>query len=52
MNLRPVDLMVPLFLGAMLLPLPALAHCDGMDGPVVTLAQKSLDARNVNLVLP
>lgn len=30
----------------------ALGHCDGMDGPVVTLARKALEAGNVNLVLP
>jgi len=30
----------------------AIGHCDGMDGPVVTLARKALEARNVNLVLP
>ena len=29
----------------------ALAHCDGMDGPVVKAAQKALGTRNVNLVL-
>jgi len=28
-----------------------LAHCDGMDGPVVKAARKALEARNVNLVL-
>ena len=27
------------------------AHCDGMDGPVVTAAQKALDTGDVNLVL-
>lgn len=27
------------------------AHCDGMDGPVVTAAQKALETGNVNLVL-
>ena len=27
------------------------AHCDGMDGPVVTAAQKALEIGNVNLVL-
>jgi hypothetical protein len=27
-------------------------HCDGMDGPVVTLARKALETGNVNLVLP
>lgn len=30
----------------------AIGHCDGMDGPVVTLAKKALDSGNVNLVLP
>jgi hypothetical protein len=30
----------------------ALGHCDGIDGPVVTLARKALEAGNVNLVLP
>jgi hypothetical protein len=29
-----------------------LGHCDGVDGPVVTLARRALDAGNVNLVLP
>ncbi len=27
------------------------AHCDGMDGPVVTAAKKALETGNVNLVL-
>ena len=30
----------------------ALGHCDGLDGPVVTVARKSLETGNVNLVLP
>jgi hypothetical protein len=30
----------------------AFGHCDGVDGPVVTLARKALEAGNVNLVLP
>ena len=29
-----------------------LGHCDGIDGPVVTLARKALEAAKVNLVLP
>jgi hypothetical protein len=29
-----------------------LGHCDGLDGPVVSLARRALDAGNVNLVLP
>ena len=31
--------------------LPAAAHCDTLDGPVVAAARKALDAGNVNLVL-
>ena len=31
--------------------LPATAHCDTLDGPVVAAARKALDAANVNLVL-
>ncbi len=30
----------------------ALAHCDTMDGPVVTLAGKALEKKDVTLVLP
>ncbi len=30
----------------------AFGHCDGLDGPVVTLARKALESGNVNLVLP
>jgi hypothetical protein len=44
-----------LFIAAVLFlfaPLPnALAHCDGLDGPVVQGAQKALDTGDVNLVL-
>ncbi len=29
-----------------------IGHCDGLDGPVVTLARKALEAGNVNPVLP
>ena len=31
--------------------LPAAAHCDTLDGPVVAAARKALDTGNVNLVL-
>jgi hypothetical protein len=31
--------------------LPAAAHCDTLDGPVVGAARKALDTGNVNLVL-
>ncbi|HOB73025.1 MAG TPA: DUF6448 family protein [Phycisphaerae bacterium] len=30
---------------------PALAHCDGLDGPVVNAARQALTAQDVNLVL-
>ena len=36
---------------ALLAPQRALAHCDGMDGPVVKAAQQALATGNVNLVL-
>ena len=29
-----------------------IGHCDTLDGPLVTLAQKALEQKNVNLVLP
>lgn len=32
-------------------PRPALAHCDGLDGPVVTAARQALQAGDPNLVL-
>lgn len=35
----------------LLAPTGLLAHCDGLDGPVVVAAQKALEAGNVNLVL-
>jgi hypothetical protein len=34
-----------------LAPARALAHCDGLDGPVVKAAQRALDTRNPALVL-
>lgn len=35
-----------------LAPRVATAHCDTLDGPVVTLARQALETGNVNLVLP
>ncbi|HKZ74884.1 MAG TPA: DUF6448 family protein [Steroidobacteraceae bacterium] len=40
------------FILAMALPGSTGAHCDTLDGPVVTLAQQALDTGNVKLVLP
>jgi hypothetical protein len=34
-----------------LIPARALAHCDGLDGPVVKAAQRALETRNPALVL-
>lgn len=34
-----------------LTPARALAHCDGLDGPVVKAAQRALETRNAALVL-
>ncbi len=42
----PLDLDGGLLLGW------AIGHCDTLDGPVVTLARKSLETGNVNHVLP
>ena len=36
---------------ALLVPQPAFAHCDGMDGPVVMAAQQALATGNVKFVL-
>lgn len=52
---KPVSLastLFTLFTLLMMLPAPAAAHCDALDGPVVTLARQALDQGNVNLVLP
>ncbi|MCG6535508.1 MAG: DUF6448 family protein [Syntrophales bacterium LBB04] len=47
-KLMPVCFMV---LAISLLPSAVLAHCDGLDGPVVAAAKKALETENVNLVL-
>jgi hypothetical protein len=36
---------------AALMPVRALAHCDGLDGPVVQAAERAIAARNPALVL-
>lgn len=36
---------------ALVFSLPAAAHCDTLDGPVVAAARKALDTGNANLVL-
>ena len=44
--------LVAAFSSALLLgALPASAHCDGLDGPVVTAARQALEAGDVNRVL-
>lgn len=37
--------------GVLTWSVPAMAHCDTLDGPVVAAARKALDTGNVNLVL-
>lgn len=55
MNARkPLSLAARLFsviLMSIGVPAVATAHCDGLDGPVVTLARQALDTGNVNRVL-
>lgn len=51
---RTIDLLSAVVLASaalLLAPAAALAHCDGLDGPVVTAARKALESGNVNLVL-
>lgn len=40
-----------LFLLSLRLPALSFAHCDGLDGPVVTAARNALESGNVNHVL-
>lgn len=51
-SLAGVETFLPIFGTGGIALVWAIGHCDGMDGPVVTLARKALEARNVNLVLP
>ena len=51
-HFRAASLATSLIAAALLLPTPAMAHCDGIDGPVVTTARRSLEQGNVNFVLP
>ena len=44
-------LLLPLALSALLSPALAHAHCDTLDGPVVSAGRQALDSGNVNLVL-
>lgn len=48
---RTIVLTAALALSALLLPAPAAAHCDSMDGPVVKAAQRALEAGAVQLAL-
>jgi hypothetical protein len=48
-TLRVISTMALAFLVVM--PARALAHCDGLDGPVVKAAQRALETRNPALVL-
>ncbi|MCK6619518.1 MAG: hypothetical protein HUU32_01160 [Calditrichaceae bacterium] len=43
--------LILLFLSLLTATSQVLAHCDGLDGPVVKAAQKALESGNVNLAL-
>jgi hypothetical protein len=47
-----VDLLPGLGTGTGMLLLWGIGHCDTLDGPLVKLAEKSLEDKNVNRVLP
>ncbi|HET9950222.1 MAG TPA: DUF6448 family protein, partial [Candidatus Eisenbacteria bacterium] len=48
----PLGLAAGLILGSSALaPRPALAHCDGLDGPVVMAARLALEKSDVTRVL-
>jgi uncharacterized protein DUF6448 len=51
-QLLGMDLASDLAGDAGLLLLWGIGHCDTLDGPLVTLAKKALEEKNVNLVLP
>lgn len=40
-----------LLVAVLCLPVVTFAHCDGLDGPVITSAKKALESGNVKLVL-
>src|SRR5512134_3033372 len=42
---------IAILASVLLAPLPARAHCDGLDGPVVKAAEQALAKNDVNLVL-
>lgn len=53
-NTKTVAIMIAVALASaalLLAPIEARAHCDGLDGPVVTAARKALESSDVNLVL-
>lgn len=51
MNYQAITFLALILSLSILLLAPADAHCDTLDGPVVTAAQKALDTDDVNLVL-
>jgi hypothetical protein len=51
MNPKKLRLVIAAVVGCLVVataPIPASAHCDSLDGPVVTLARKALETGNVN----
>jgi hypothetical protein len=50
-SIAPLTVFVILFTIGVFQTKQAIAHCDGLDGPVVKAAQKALEMGDVNLVL-
>ena len=48
---RFASLLLAASIALALAPRSALAHCDGLDGPVVKAAERALEVNDVNLVL-
>jgi len=51
LSIVPLPFFLVLFAIGLFQTQQAIAHCDGLDGPVVKAAQKALEMGNVNLVL-
>lgn len=49
--IAPICVGLLVLLAATLPPVPAVAHCDGLDGPVVTDARQALETDEVGLAL-
>ena len=51
LSIRSTTVFVAMILAVLFVSTKAIAHCDTMDGPVVSAAKQALKTRNVNYVL-